>query len=145
MSIFTTHSVNVSIFCHVFKGSFHTAHIEFAIFIWLFSPQSNVPSSPVFPQFDILPHGALQAYNGDNLTLDCGATGYPVPSIVWQRDGRPVDGSGQQNITITQNHSLVIQSLSPSQSGQYTCVAGSVVGVAYVSVQVEVVPRPPCE
>ncbi|KAL5480076.1 hypothetical protein EMCRGX_G023697 [Ephydatia muelleri] len=97
----------------------------------------------VLPQFDTLPHGALQAYEGDEVTLDCGASGYPVPSIVWQRDGRAVDGSGPGKVRMTVNHSLVMESISQTLSGLYTCKAANDVGTAYVAVLVTVVPRPP--
>ena len=79
-------------------------------------------------------------YNGNSLILDCNATGYPVPSIMWQKDSRPVDGSVNQNVTIAPNHSLVIWSISQALSGLYTCVARNDVGVAYAAVQVEIIP-----
>lgn len=95
------------------------------------------------PQFNTLPRGTLQVYEGDKLHLDCGATGYPVPSIVWQKDGRTADGIG--NVTITKNHSLTVEYTNQMLSGLYTCMAGNDVGVAYATVMVAVVPRPPCE
>ena len=64
---------------------------------------------------------------GGNLTLSCNATGNPVPTISWTRDGSPVDTSGR--ISFSENKKeLTITDVSRTDSGEYRCVATNRVG-----------------
>lgn len=62
--------------------------------------------------------------------LNCSATGYPRPSIVWEQDGVLFAGSGNTYGV------LIIQDIQ--RSGNYTCVAASNRGEARASAYVTV-------
>ncbi|XP_064651326.1 cell adhesion molecule DSCAM-like isoform X2 [Lineus longissimus] len=58
---------------------------------------------------------------GDNVILPCAALGDPVPTVSWQREGKPL--ILDLNMMIHANHSLSITKIVTSQLGEYTCVA----------------------
>lgn len=62
--------------------------------------------------------------------LNCSATGYPKPSIVWERDGFRLAGGSSDGV-------LTVQDIQ--KSGNYTCVAvnnrGEARASAYVTVR----------
>ena len=64
------------------------------------------------------------------MTLSCNATGNPVPTISWTRDGSPVDTSNNiSRISISDdNKQLTITNLNRTDSGEYQCVAENRVG-----------------
>ena len=60
---------------------------------------------------------------GDNVTLSCNASGNPVPTISWTRDGSLVS-SGDQRISFEAgNRRLTITNVSRADSGEYRCLA----------------------
>ena len=60
---------------------------------------------------------------GDNVTLSCNASGNPVPTISWTRDGSLIS-SGDQRISFEAgNRRLTITNVSRVDSGEYRCVA----------------------
>jgi len=70
---------------------------------------------------------AVTKTEGGNLTLSCNATGNPVPTISWTRDGSPVNTSGR--ISFSENKKeLTITDVSRTDSGEYRCVATNRVG-----------------
>ncbi|XP_020608169.1 roundabout homolog 1-like [Orbicella faveolata] len=65
---------------------------------------------------------AVTTTEGGNLTLSCNATGNPVPTMSWTRDGSPVNTSGR--ISFSDNKTqLTIMDVSRTDSGEYRCVA----------------------
>ena len=64
---------------------------------------------------------------GGNLTLSCNATGNPVPTISWTRDGSPVDTSGRISISADKKQ-LTITNVHRTDSGEYRCVASNELG-----------------
>lgn len=75
----------------------------------------------------------------DNLRLQCAATGYPPPTIVWEReDGRPVDwGKWKDNSKV--GHSINITKINRIHMGTYICIADNAIPpVAKFKFQVEV-------
>ena len=65
---------------------------------------------------------------GDNVTLSCNASGNPVPTISWTRDGSLIS-SGDQRISFEAgNRRLTITNVSRVDSGEYRCVADNIKG-----------------
>ncbi|CAJ1068041.1 hemicentin-1 [Xyrichtys novacula] len=66
---------------------------------------------------------------GEELTLECRATGIPTPRLSWLKDGVTLGGSDNQHIGVTPDGStLTLLRLSPEDSGTYTCLAASPAG-----------------
>ncbi|KAM9743449.1 hemicentin-1 [Menidia menidia] len=59
---------------------------------------------------------------GSHVALLCEATGVPVPSITWLKDGTPIESSLQWQWSVRGNR-LELGPLSLSHAGKYTCVA----------------------
>ena len=59
------------------------------------------------------------------MTLCCNATGNPVPTISWTKDGSPVNSI---NSFLTDNKRLTITNVSRTDSGEYQCVANNSLG-----------------
>lgn len=57
--------------------------------------------------------------------LTCVATGNPVPSVAWLKDGSPISGNA-----LDRNGILYINEFTTKDSGNYTCIATSVLGIA---------------
>lgn len=75
---------------------------------------------------------------GDELDIDCVATGKPKPtSIQWYFNGTLIDSSSNDRTTITNtlganddltiSSTLNIQSLDESNQGVYTCTASNII------------------
>ncbi|TRZ22552.1 hypothetical protein HGM15179_004536 [Zosterops borbonicus] len=75
---------------------------------------------------------------GATAVLDCQATGEPLPTIGWSRQGRPV--LGDDRVTLLPNGSLRIAPLLREDTSEYECVArnllGSVLATVPLTVQV---------
>ncbi|CAH2311914.1 hemicentin-1 isoform X2 [Pelobates cultripes] len=81
---------------------------------------------PRFPE-DVKKHENVSVLERNPVTLTCGMSGIPPPTITWYKDGHP----------ITQNHSPVIMSggmvlrfshASISDAGRYTCIVSNAAG-----------------
>ncbi|XP_024909219.1 hemicentin-1 [Cynoglossus semilaevis] len=71
----------------------------------------------------------LSAPLGEELTLECRATGTPPPGLSWLKDGVSLQGSDNRHITVSPDGSaLTLLRLSPEDSGTYTCLAVSPAG-----------------
>ncbi|XP_036791689.1 hemicentin-1 [Oncorhynchus mykiss] len=67
-------------------------------------------------------HESLTQNLGSHVTLLCEATGVPVPSITWLKDGTPIESSLQWQWSV-QGNRLELGPLTLSHAGTYTCVA----------------------
>ena len=66
---------------------------------------------------------------GNNVTLSCNATGNPVPTISWTRDGSAVDTNDNSRISFSADkEQLTMTNVSRTDSGEYRCVAENRVG-----------------
>ena len=79
---------------------------------------------------------------GDNVTLSCNASGIPVPTITWTRNGSVLNSSVPRISLGTESRELTITNISRTDSGEYRCVAnnseGNVTfGAATLDVQCE--------
>ena len=64
---------------------------------------------------------------GSNLTLSCNATGNPVPTISWSRDGSLVNTGGRISF-LDDKKQLIITNVDRTDSGKYRCVVENSVG-----------------
>ncbi|XP_072210897.1 roundabout homolog 3 [Excalfactoria chinensis] len=64
---------------------------------------------------------------GATVQLPCWAEGEPPPRVGWLKDGRTVPGS-EGRTSLLENGTLQISSLQMTDSGQYECVATSLMG-----------------
>ncbi|GAV00648.1 hypothetical protein RvY_11468-1 [Ramazzottius varieornatus] len=77
---------------------------------------------------------------GDNVTIECVASGYPAPKYEWRRAGSEVPPSSR---LLKHHRVLLIPSVQAADSDDYTCTASSVQGSvsATVTLDVGVAPR----
>ena len=77
---------------------------------------------------------------GESVTLECSATGHPVPRITWTKgDQTPVPEDPR--VRVTPSGGLYIQNVAQEDSGEYACTAsnsiGSIHATAFIIVQGE--------
>ena len=65
---------------------------------------------------------------GNNVTLSCNASGNPVPTISWTRNGSVLTGSVPRITFGTESRELTITTINTADSGEYQCVANNSVG-----------------
>ncbi|KAK5871231.1 hypothetical protein PBY51_004123 [Eleginops maclovinus] len=71
----------------------------------------------------------VSAPMGEELTLECRATGIPTPRLSWLKDGVTLEGSDARHISVTpEGSTLTLLRLSTEDSGTYTCLAVSPAG-----------------
>ncbi|XP_077571540.1 hemicentin-1 [Stigmatopora nigra] len=71
----------------------------------------------------------MSAAIGEEVTLQCKASGNPAPHLSWLKNGLTLEGSDSRHITVTPDGStLTLLRLSPEDSGTYTCLAVSIAG-----------------
>ena len=73
---------------------------------------------------------------GDNVTFSCSVVGNPTPSVVWKKDRRDLNVTGNSRFNLSSrsnNHSLEIAEVHRSDSGKYRCVAENSKNVSYSS------------
>ena len=65
------------------------------------------------------------------MTLSCNASGDPVPTISWTKDGSIISASGDWRISFgADNKVLIISNVSREDEGEYRCVANNSLGNA---------------
>ena len=82
------------------------------------------------PEITVHPRSVAKTEE-ENVTLFCNATANPVPTILWTRDGSPVDTSGNStrvSFSADTNKQLTITNVSRTDSGEYRCVARNSLG-----------------
>ena len=62
---------------------------------------------------------------GDNVTLSCNASGDPLPTITWTRDGLLLTSSFHRISFGAESRELTITSVNRADSGEYRCVANT--------------------
>ncbi|XP_076032140.1 cell adhesion molecule Dscam2-like isoform X4 [Oratosquilla oratoria] len=91
----------------------------------------------------VRPMSVVTAVAGEALVLHCPASGFPLASITWSRDGRTLPVNLRQNVH--DNGTLVVSNVQKKiDSGSYTCTAKDKQGQqhsATASVQVLVPPK----
>ncbi|KAG8325284.1 hypothetical protein J6590_071538 [Homalodisca vitripennis] len=85
-----------------------------------------------------LPNGQLTTRKGGTVTLSCTASGNPMPSIVWHRQGSP--------LLHNEGFSITIERVDRHHSGLYQCTASNGVGPPVtVDLQLDVLHSPEIE
>ena len=68
---------------------------------------------------------------GDDVILSCDVVGNPAPTILWTRDGSPVDSSDSSRITFSADKKqFTIRDVNRTDNGEYRCVANNILGNA---------------
>ena len=63
------------------------------------------------------------------MTLSCNASGNPVPTISWTKNGSPVNASNNSRVSLSKDKKqLTITIVSRTDRGEYRCVANNSVG-----------------
>ncbi|CAF3915835.1 unnamed protein product [Rotaria sp. Silwood2] len=65
-----------------------------------------------------------------HIALTCTANGDPLPSVLWEKDGLPVDTTNSRYRIGPSGFQLLIIQADPTQAGIYTCLAYSKAGEA---------------
>jgi len=94
----------------------------------IYQPVDVVIQIPVPPEF-IEPLRNLAAAEGTRVTFEGCVGGRPEPSIKWFKEGRPLDGRPDYEISYSHGRvQLVIPEVFESHTGRYTCTAQSKAG-----------------
>ncbi|XP_072166035.1 protein amalgam-like [Diadema setosum] len=85
-----------------------------------------VPAVPVITHFT----GDLNPIEGSDVRLECVADGNPLPSVVWSRSYPEMylelsGGVRKGFVRAMHNNTLMLNQISRTQRGEYTCVANS--------------------
>lgn len=76
---------------------------------------------------------------GQSSELSCQASGNPLPSITWLKNGQRMDSITNSNIQFTNiNHTLFIYNTSKDNAGEYTCVVENTVGKETKNINLDV-------
>ena len=81
------------------------------------------PSDPVTnstPPIITIPPTNMEVIVGENITLDCAATGHPTPSIFW---GRVFSQTLPRSDQMLPSGALSIGPVTVADAGQYRCMA----------------------
>jgi hypothetical protein len=95
-----------------------------------YSPEGHLevlPKSPFrrSPEFISVTSAMIEARSGDNVTLDCAATGSPIPELTWtflprisSSKPRPLTNISQSGLSVVTLHQV-----TSHHTGTYTCTA----------------------
>uniref|UniRef100_A0A4X1TD56 Hemicentin-2 n=1 Tax=Sus scrofa TaxID=9823 RepID=A0A4X1TD56_PIG len=94
-------------------------------------PVTRFPPIPVPPQIvgPREPHIQVSVVQDEEATLECNATGKPLPRVTWERDGQLV-GAEPGLWLQDQGRSLHVERAQATHAGRYSCVAENVAGRA---------------
>ncbi|XP_039927016.1 myopalladin [Hirundo rustica] len=87
--------------------------------------------------------GDMVAHEGRLCRLDCKVSGLPTPDLTWLLNGKPVlpDARHKMLVRETGVHSLLIDPLSQSDAGTYTCLATNKTGQNSFTLELTVVAK----
>ena len=76
------------------------------------------------PHFTVSPPAQLAVDKTQNITVPCGTTGDPKPTVTWMKENGELP-SGRSKVSL--DGTLQIWNLKDEDSGRYTCIASSAV------------------
>ncbi|XP_053376969.1 papilin-like [Mercenaria mercenaria] len=76
---------------------------------------------------------------GGRIKLTCEGRGYPVPTITWEKMGRPLTTGG--NVFISSDGQLTIRDVTTRDTGTYSCIVANTEEKIETSTSVQVVPK----
>ena len=76
---------------------------------------------------------------GGRITLRCEGRGYPMPTLTWEKMGRPLATGG--NVYISSDGRLVIREATLDDTGTYSCIVANSEEKIETSTSVQVVPK----
>lgn len=84
-------------------------------------------SSPAIPpRFTNIRKMEQQSFNarpsGTSIKLKCPAAGYPIPAIIWLKDGRPFNSRPSGSAPKLREYTLSMSDLDVDDTGHYTCI-----------------------
>lgn len=87
--------------------------------------------------------GNMVAHEGQVCRLDCKVSGLPNPDLMWLLDGIPVVPNFTHKMLVRENgiHSLLIDPLTASDAGTYTCIATNKAGQNAFSLELSIVAK----
>ncbi|XP_078268902.1 myopalladin isoform X2 [Rhinoraja longicauda] len=87
--------------------------------------------------------GNMVAHEGQVCRLDCKVSGLPNPDLMWLLDGIPVVPNFTHKMLVRENgiHSLLIDHLTASDAGTYTCIATNKAGQNSFSLELSIVAK----
>ncbi|XP_055022649.1 immunoglobulin superfamily member 10 [Boleophthalmus pectinirostris] len=83
------------------------------------------------PQIMQISQRLTELYFGDQLTLNCTAKGEPTPRIIWRLPSKAVVDHWHRmgsRMQVLENGTLLINSVSDKDAGEYLCVARNTIG-----------------
>ena len=98
-----------------------------------YSPEGHLkvsPKSPIrhLPESISVSSAVIEAQSGENVTLDCAATGSPIPELTWtflpripDSKFRPLTNTSRNGLNVVTLHHV-----TPDHTGTYTCTASVV-------------------
>ncbi|XP_068172931.1 immunoglobulin superfamily member 10 [Antennarius striatus] len=105
----------------------------------------TVESKDTAPQILEASQHLTELFFGDQLRLNCSATGDPEPKIVWRLPSRAVVDKWHRmssRIQVLENGTLIVNTVSDKDAGDYICVAQSRAGDDFQLMRVTVTMKP---
>ena len=85
--------------------------------------------------------GRNSATEGDELTLQCTASGNPIPNVTWTKDDNDVELASTVQTAVS---TLIISSVTREDSGVYKCTATNAAGAGSNTLSVKVKRKRKC-
>ena len=86
-------------------------------------------------KFVLVPPSVVTVQEGQNIKLDCLATGFPSPTITWSRRHKKLEVN-----KVNVNGSLIVKSISKDDGDKYTCTAKNSLGKKTYSFTIKLQP-----
>ncbi|KRZ27982.1 Protein turtle [Trichinella pseudospiralis] len=98
---------------------------------WCVVKQLNRPATP--PVFQKVPSPEIFKKLHDSLNISCQATGNPLPTITWLRNGERLE---EEKIQTSKGY-LIILNLKESDAGKYSCLASNDIGKISYDIRIQ--------